>query len=137
MLMSAVNCRRQKMKCVVHSNSQSCRRCQRSGLPCVFVPRANAATLPDYVLSHVGSGDDFKNDVLHRLKTIEDYLGLSAPESAISPAPRVEDGDDHISLESTGSGPLWDAAAVLEKSAPSSVPSSIWSRTTIENLWSW
>lgn len=131
------------MKCVIEDNSDSCCRCQRSGIPCVFVPRANAASLPDSIWTHVGASSNFKGDVLHRLQVIEGYLGLPRSVSAAAPneaaAGKEEDCDEQtLTLtELAGLGPLWDAATVLKKSAPASLPPSIWSRTTVEHLWSW
>lgn len=123
------------MKCVIPDNGDTCRRCQRSGLPCVFLPRANAATLPNHVLSGLNDGD-FKQDVLNRLKIIEDCLGLSG-STEHDLTERAEDVDEAFSPTFNGLGTLWEAASVLEKSAPSYLPSSIWSKNTIQQLWSW
>lgn len=128
------------MKCVAQNDNGSCRRCQRSGTTCVFVPRANAANQLESIMSQVDGDNGFKHDVLRRLNTIENYLGLSATDD-ITPQNDVAavtgNGDAQTSPEPARLGPLWDAAATLAKSAPSSIPSSIWSRSTIENLWSW
>jgi hypothetical protein len=124
------------MKCIIEDSSIDCRRCLRSGLPCIFVPRANAATVPDVVLG-LQEGD-FKADVLRRLKVIEDTLGLAdeAPkmstESVVVDDVESDEGED---LYSAGLGALWDAAVVLQSSAPSSVPQSIWRKSTVKDLW--
>ncbi|KAJ0415156.1 hypothetical protein BJY00DRAFT_305108 [Aspergillus carlsbadensis] len=133
---ACINCRRQKMKCVIENN-ETCRRCRRSGLPCVFVPRANAATLPEDVMAL--QDGDFKRDVLKRLQAIEEKIGLSQaadPTSERIQDPDGEDDEREISPESDGLGTLWDAVAVLQRSAPSSVPPVIWRKATVKDLWS-
>lgn len=131
-----VNCRRQKMKCIIEGND-SCRRCRRSGLPCIFVPRANAATLPDSVAAFTDA--DFKTDVLRRLKVLEDTLGISIPELASSQSTNLDDGElcdgEELSADFSSLGALWEAAEVLQTSAPSSVPRSIWYKGTVKELW--
>ncbi|KAH8697640.1 hypothetical protein BGW36DRAFT_397305 [Talaromyces proteolyticus] len=132
---ACINCRRQKMRCIIEGND-ACRRCRRSGLPCIFVPRANAATLPGAVTDT--KDVDFKTDVLRRLKVIEDSLGISVadgilPESAILDG-GSNDGEE-LSVEFSSLGALWDAAEVLQSSAPSSVPQYIWRKSTIKDLW--
>ena len=73
-----VNCRKQKMKCIASNDVRSCRRCLRTGVPCIFVPRANAATLPEGLLAAAGAGasldEHFKQDVLRRLRVLESAL---------------------------------------------------------------
>lgn len=128
------------MKCIVEDNHESCRRCQSSGLPCVFVARANAASLPEHILTHVGTDENFKEDVLCRIKVIEEYLGLPSTSSAGAPseiAARMEDGGEQMVPEHSGLSALSGAASALEKSAPRPAPPLIWSRSTIEQLWSW
>ena len=129
------------MKCTIEDNSDSCRRCQRSGLPCVFVPRANAASLPESIWAHVGAGSNVRGDVLRRLKVIEDYLGLPASGSVVASneaaAGVEEDSDEQTLTEYAGLGPLWDSATVLKRNAPASLPPAIWSRNIVEQLWSW
>ncbi|KAL2869644.1 uncharacterized protein BJX67DRAFT_370833 [Aspergillus lucknowensis] len=123
------------MKCVIENN-ETCRRCRRSGLPCIFVPRANAATLPENVMALQDS--DFKRDVLNRLRAIEEKIGLSpAADQTSEPIsePRGEREGD-ISSESDSLKTLWEAVAVLKRSAPSSVPPIIWRRGTVKELWS-
>ena len=122
------------MKCIVQGN-EACRRCRRAGLPCIFVPRANAAQLPDLV---TGSLDvQFKKDVLTRLQVIEDSLGLSTQVDASSrtSANTVRAASDEEPLEPRPVGPLWEAIACLQKFTPS-VPATAWQRDTVEGLWS-
>jgi hypothetical protein len=121
------------MKCVPAGNTDTCQRCHRSGLPCVFLPRANAATLPNDVLTGLNDGN-FKEDVLHRLKVIEDTLGISTAEEAELDW-RAEDSDEEFSPDYRSLSGLWGAVEVLEKSAPNSLPSSIWYKSTIKQLW--
>lgn len=135
-----VNCRRQKMKCLVEDDSNECRRCRRSGMPCIFVPRANAATLPEFKNGSREGG--FKTDVLRRLQIIEDTLGLS--EGSNGNLESIDGGNDEgfddeeeTSDEFNSLSALWDAVVVLQ-SAPCSVPRAIWRRHTIRDLWlSW
>jgi hypothetical protein len=99
----------------------------------VFLPRANAATLPNDVLTGLNDGN-FKEDVLHRLKVIEDTLGIyTAGEAELDW--RAEDSDEEFSPDYRSLSGLWGAVEVLEKSAPNSLPSSIWYKSTIKQLW--
>jgi hypothetical protein len=123
-----VNCRKQKMKCIVQGNSESCRRCRRAGLPCVFVPRANAAQLP---LVSEPLDLEFKNNILSRLKIVEDRLGLVGDNSMSF---EMFAGAQEQSPEPTNE-PLWNAILQLQRCSPS-LPSSIWRRDTVESLWS-
>ncbi|GAM42821.1 hypothetical protein TCE0_044f17142 [Talaromyces pinophilus] len=134
---ACINCRRQKMKCLIEDNNDECRRCRRSGLPCIFVPRANAATLPEFK-NHSKDGG-FKTDVLRRLQIIEDALGLS--EASNERLEFVDAGDnegfddeEEASDEFNSLGALWDAVVILQ-SAPCSVPRAVWRRRTVRDLW--
>lgn len=123
------------MKCIIEDNNV-CRRCRRSGLPCIFIPRANAATLPESVMAL--QEDDFKKDVLRRLKIIEDTLGLSAASAPFVESAAPHGGSDNgedLSPEFSSLGALWDAVVVLQRSAPSSVPTSIWRKSMVKVLW--
>ncbi|KAL4877137.1 hypothetical protein BJY04DRAFT_230940 [Aspergillus karnatakaensis] len=129
---ACINCRRQKMKCVIESNAtDECRRCRRAGLPCIFIPRANAATLPDSI-ARLPDGD-FKTDVLRRLSVIEEKLGLSAASNPNSSGTLAS--DDALSPEHSSLGSLWEAVSVLQRSAPTSVPSVVWHKSTVKDLW--
>ncbi|PWY81640.1 hypothetical protein BO94DRAFT_558070 [Aspergillus sclerotioniger CBS 115572] len=118
------------MKCVIESND-TCRRCRRSGLPCIFVPRANAATLPDGIMAT--RDGDFKDDVLRRLRIIEDRLGLSGASRPAVESPPSHNED--ISPDFSGLGALWDAVVILERTAPSWIPGSVWRKSTVKGLW--
>lgn len=140
------------MRCTpIHGRNDTCRRCHRAGLPCVFVPRANAATLPDLLgLGERGqvSDEHFKRDVLDRLRNIEDCLGLtssSKPTTAdsdrshldVGRVPAGSDSEDDDSFGDPTFGPLWEALHVLRRICPSGlVPPSTWRRATIVELWS-
>ncbi|KAG5788685.1 hypothetical protein H9Q69_012241 [Fusarium xylarioides] len=129
---ACINCRKQKMKCVLQGSSEACRRCRRAGLPCVFVPRANAAQLP----SLSGTLDlDFKNNVLSRLKVVEERLSIVSDGDMDFGAVGMFSGVSDQSPEPTPDGPLWNAIVLLQRCSPA-VPSSIWQRDTIESLWS-
>ncbi|KAF4945972.1 hypothetical protein FGADI_11545 [Fusarium gaditjirri] len=129
---ACINCRKQKMKCVLQGSSEACRRCRRAGLPCVFVPRANAAQLP----SLSGTLDlDFKNNVLSRLKIVEERLSIVADADMDFGTVGMFSGVSEQSPEPTPDGPLWNAIVLLQRCSPA-VPPSIWQRDTIESLWS-
>ncbi|KAK2680322.1 Zn(2)-C6 fungal-type DNA-binding domain [Fusarium oxysporum f. sp. vasinfectum] len=129
---ACINCRKQKMKCVLQGSSEACRRCRRAGLPCVFVPRANAAQLP--TLS--GTLDlDFKNNVLSRLKVVEERLSIVTDGDMDFGAVGMFSAVSEQSPEPTPDGPLWNAIVLLQRCSPA-VPPSIWQRDTIESLWS-
>ena len=87
------------MRCVPSDDDpHTCRRCQRTDVPCVFVPRANAATLPSSIaalaaaaaaVTGEGAGSidaRFKSDVLRRLRVLEEYLGLAASSTTSATA---------------------------------------------------
>lgn len=124
------------MKCLIAESNNACRRCQRSGLPCLFLPRANAATLPEELLTGLDdAGGEFKTRVLHRLKVIEDRLGISTLDE-----PKLNNRDDNrevdFSTDYLSLSGLWEAAEMLEKSLPNSIPPLIWRRSIIKDLWS-
>ena len=133
----AVNCRRQKMKCRIdHGNT--CRRCHRSGVPCVFVPRANAAGLPVSLSLLDPSQAEINKTVLRRLKLLEDYLGLPAGDDYpdVDPSLAPLDDDDMDSPAEGPLGALWSASAALEKISPRSVDAVVWRKGTVRQLWS-
>ncbi|KAL6924017.1 hypothetical protein ACHAPO_006555 [Fusarium lateritium] len=125
---ACINCRKQKMKCIVQGNSESCRRCRRAGLPCVFVPRANAAQLP---LVSEPLDSEFKNNVLSRLKIVEERLGLLGDNNM---SLEMFAGVQELSPDPTNE-PLWNAILQLQRCS-SDLPSTIWHRDTVESLWS-
>lgn len=139
MSVNAVNCRKQKMKCRL-DNGNTCRRCHRAGVPCIFVPRANAAGLPGTVSVVDRSQLTMGNDVLQRLKAIEDHLGFGSFAGGSSDTATVsggldgseEDGDD-VDPVSTA---LWEAVRSLRRCCPPTVNPVIWHRKTIKYLWS-
>lgn len=65
------------MKCRIDSGN-TCRRCERAGLPCIFVPRANASAfmVPASMPLAEMASYDVTRDILRRVKIIEDHLGL-------------------------------------------------------------
>ncbi|KKK12039.1 hypothetical protein ARAM_000985 [Aspergillus rambellii] len=129
---ACINCRRQKMKCIIEPNGV-CRRCRRSSLPCIFVPRANAATLPHSIIGL--QEDDFKKDVLRRLDFIEDRLGISGVLGPCVESPAAHGGSEDGEEEFSSLSALWDAVLVLQRSSPSSIPTVIWHKRTVKDLW--
>lgn len=133
-----VNCRKQKMKCIAGTGN-TCRRCQRSGVPCIFVPRANAAGLPSSWPGMNPANVDFNQSVLRRLKVIEDYLGLDGTDehteentvTAVEGVSPANSPNDAAAL-----GRLWGAVACLEKICAGSVNPAIWKQSTVKHLWS-
>ncbi|KAK8048218.1 hypothetical protein PG994_009948 [Apiospora phragmitis] len=129
------------MKCRI-DNGNTCRRCHRSGVPCIFVPRANAAGLPINLGILDPSQAEINKTVMRRLKMIEDYLGLSAPEESCletdPPNGQMEE-DEPETPEDHALSALWMAAAALEKVCPPSIGggagSIIWQRNMIKQLW--
>lgn len=80
--------------------------------------------------------DEFKADVLHRLKVIEERIGLSGAQSSLQDTEVAEDVEHSRDLSpESGLGALWGAVAVLQRSVPQSVPSSIWLRDVVKELW--
>lgn len=146
------------MKCIPASGrNDTCRRCHRAGLSCIFVPRANAATLPALpILSSLNTDlsqdGQFQSNVLQRLRVIEECLGLTASSYASagpvpdSSEPGMDAGDvssplsadnDDSSLSKTPSlAPLWDVITILQESCPSHVPRSVFRKSTVAALWS-
>lgn len=120
------------MKCVIQGSSETCRRCRRAGLPCVFVPRANAAQLP---LVSEPLDLEFKQNVLARLKSLEerfDHVSVGDLDLRVT---GIFSGIPEHSPEPTPEGPLWNAITLLQKCSPVVQP-PIWQRGTVESLWS-
>ncbi|KAL5396088.1 hypothetical protein PMIN02_003451 [Paraphaeosphaeria minitans] len=127
-----INCRKQKMRCIL-GNGQACRRCHRAGLPCIFVPRANAASIAGLLPSDETDAN-FKNNVLQRLQVIEGLLGINAQDLAPEETPRVSEA--RSDAEFNGFDALWDALNILQESCVTmSVPPTVWHRDTVGHLW--
>ncbi|KAG6019695.1 hypothetical protein E4U40_006759 [Claviceps sp. LM458 group G5] len=134
---ACITCRKQKMRCKIDSGS-TCRRCQRLGLPCIFVPRANAPALlvPASLPLSAYQPHDVMNDVLQRVKTIEDHLGLNSPPS-----------QSNLGLEANIDEPmepwhddepldkLWEVSAIIERCAVGHRDAPLWKRSIIRHLW--
>lgn len=133
-----VNCRRQKMKCRIDSGN-ICRRCRRSGNPCIFVPRSNASvpfipgSLPLTDPTHI----EFNSEILRRLQSIEEYIGLSRskPNEAEAGDEIDMNGEDELQEEDSSLNSLWEAVRCLERISPSSIDALIWRRSIIKHLW--
>jgi hypothetical protein len=125
------------MKCRIDSGN-TCRRCERAGLPCIFVPRANAsafmvpASLP---LAEMASYD-VTRDILRRVKAIEDHIGIHDTEKASAAPPAAEcaiEVLDKVRVKD-GTWSLWKTLASLEDCAMSSHNRALWTKSTVENL---
>ncbi|KAH8714562.1 fungal transcriptional regulatory protein [Ilyonectria robusta] len=135
---ACINCRRQKMKCRIDSGN-ICRRCRRSGNPCIFVPRSNASvpfipgSLPLTDPTHI----EFNSEILRRLQSIEEYIGLSRskPNEAEAGDEIDMNGEDELQEEDSSLNSLWEAVRCLERISPSSIDALIWRRSTIKHLW--
>lgn len=126
------------MRCLVEQD-ETCRRCKRANLQCVFVPRANAAGL--WKPTFGGSPETIETEpsgmvmnILRRVKAIEDYIGLS---SCSSPQQDTET-DAAQSLEVSEQDklfePLWRAAACLERCRPGQPGEILWRRDLVKHL---
>ncbi|RMY77269.1 hypothetical protein D0862_13589 [Hortaea werneckii] len=139
-LEDAVACRKQKMKCMPAkaNDGPSCRRCHRMQLPCVYRPRANAASLQDSQLPRASSAAQGVEDVglaqtlFHRVERIEKHLGLSNEDlNATSPS----------TDSTTPVGPARSMAPVLAasvhlKTKATGVPNvKAWDAGIVEHLW--
>jgi hypothetical protein len=130
------------MKCRIDKGNTTCRRCQRSGVPCVFVPRANAALSIDCLQVTDGRQLEFNRSTLRRLEAIEGCLGLSTPEDSGS-TNATDDTDDFGEIAGQQGGskdptlrPLWQAIACLRKMRlGSSVDVAIWRKSILKHLW--
>ncbi|KAH7153436.1 hypothetical protein EDB81DRAFT_648572 [Dactylonectria macrodidyma] len=134
---ACINCRKQKMKCRIDSGS-ICRRCRRSGHPCIFVPRSNASvpfapeSLPLTNPTHI----EFNSEVLRRLQTIEDYLGLSISKpDEERPIYEIDNAAEESQEEDSSLTSLWEAVRCLERISTGSIDTAIWRRSTIKQLW--
>ncbi|KAG5952883.1 hypothetical protein E4U53_007643 [Claviceps sorghi] len=134
---ACINCRRQKMKCRIDAGS-TCRRCQRAGLPCIFVPRANASALlvPASLPLSGYQSPDVTSDILQRVKAIEDHLGLNSSPSHSHPGLEakadepVEPWHDDEPLDK-----LWEVSAIIERCSLGHRDPSLWKRSNIRHLW--
>ncbi|KAL2886144.1 C6 finger domain-containing protein [Ceratocystis lukuohia] len=124
-------------------NGESCRRCSKAGVPCVFVPRANASYLRDLIVSSDSRDSDqvsFNRSVESRLKRIEDYLGLADGLPPPSP-PSVQASEVNVSADAPSSpdsdvfSALWPAVLALKKACTVNVSARIWDRGVIKALW--
>jgi hypothetical protein len=84
---------------------------------------------------------NFKRDVLSRLQAIEERIGLTqtaVPTSGCTQEPEGENDGRDASPESESDGleTLWEAVAVLQRSAPNNVPPVVWRKGTVKDLWS-
>ncbi|KAL5596639.1 hypothetical protein BROUX41_006664 [Berkeleyomyces rouxiae] len=139
---ACLNCRKQKMKCRI-DNGETCRRCFKAGVPCVFVPRANASYLRDLIASSESREPDqtsFNRSVEFRLKRIEDYLGL-LDDLAVNSPPSAQESDVAAPTDIPSSPDndvfcaLWPAVMTLKKSCNTNVSACIWDRGIIKTLW--
>ncbi|UNI22264.1 hypothetical protein JDV02_008167 [Purpureocillium takamizusanense] len=134
---ACINCRRQKMKCRL-DNGTTCRRCQRAGLPCIFVPRANAsafmvpASLP---LAELTGSSEVTKDLLRRVQAIEDHLGLPVTEIGQRISHEVASDKSHSNDQDVAFASLWEAVACLERCTPGPRDAALWSRSRVKYLW--
>ncbi|KAI1846127.1 hypothetical protein JX265_010504 [Neoarthrinium moseri] len=132
---ACINCRRQKMKCI-SDNGSKCRRCQRNDVACIYVPRANAAVLPGTSIDLANAGSF--NDVLQRLKTIEEYLGFTRSQEPeqMDTGLASDESSDEAEPASSALAILWTALEPLKRLCPKPSGSNIWRRSTVKHLWS-
>ncbi|KAK4862421.1 hypothetical protein LT330_002554 [Penicillium expansum] len=133
------------MKCEV-SGPPPCRRCRHTRAACVFKPRANASAVHELMEMQqeqaFGSPPVIPDHqaILNRLARIEAALGIT--EDPQDP----EDPEDEVSL-SHGASPeeeidavpldgVWTALAHLRVITRPPPNDSVWSRSTVQQLWS-
>ncbi|KAH6691379.1 hypothetical protein F5X68DRAFT_259455 [Plectosphaerella plurivora] len=132
------------MKCRIDRGS-SCRRCLRSGVQCVFVPRANAAASHNDPVNGLTErdrpvGTAFAARVLRRLSRLESHLGLSDLEDDVEQDVTVDITDRDETTEPSGPrdstlSPLWPAIEVLRRSCSDHSDPKIWEEPLIKHLW--
>ena len=81
---------------------------------------------------------NFKNDVIRRLQTIEALLGIENQETIQEDVMNIEENAPSTTpTEFSGFAALWAALNVLQESCDTiSVPSTVWDRITVGDLWS-
>ncbi|KAJ6781653.1 hypothetical protein PWT90_01403 [Aphanocladium album] len=140
---ACINCRRQKMKCRIDSGN-TCRRCERAGLPCIFVPRANASAfmVPASMPLAEMASYDVTRDILRRVKIIEDHLGLPSSgkvdEVEAKPVITPVSHDAPSQADAPAGGQLqhlWDAVASLERCTTGARDAVLWNKNIIQYLW--
>lgn len=142
------------MKCRI-DKGDVCRRCHRAGVPCIFVPRANAAGLPGSIALVDRSQAELNREILRRLQALEEQAGFSpSVASAETPVlarpflhrnahPKVvshgpeddehdEDGD--APPESEELATIYAGVESLRRCCRGPLDPAIWRRSTIRYL---
>ncbi|KFZ10776.1 hypothetical protein V501_05048 [Pseudogymnoascus sp. VKM F-4519 (FW-2642)] len=136
MTKACVKCRGLKLKCKV-DQGPSCRRCLRTGVPCVFRPRANASSTRE-VLPSEGSPNAVRwtsqtlHSVLNRLDIIESRLDL---DSATGSIVEQEQNMPQIDTRDPALSEVWNAATQLRQKTHHPVNEKIWLPANIQQLW--
>ncbi|KAJ6436912.1 fungal transcriptional regulatory protein [Purpureocillium lavendulum] len=110
----------------------------RAGLPCIFVPRANApafvvpASMP---LDELTGSSEVTKDLLRRVQAIEDHLGLSVTEVGHRVAHEVICDKTQPLDQDAAFASLWEAAACLERCTPGPRDAALWARSRVKYLW--
>ncbi|EGY15306.1 uncharacterized protein VDAG_06160 [Verticillium dahliae VdLs.17] len=137
---ACVNCRRQKMKCRI-DEGPSCRRCLRTGVSCVFVPRANAAAYTEGYTpgdaSHRSERSSQLNEsILRRLQRLEDHVGLTAlGENSLHNETQSGTMLESPEPEDSSLRPLRPAIQVLKNTCSAGTTSPLWEEPLIKRLW--
>lgn len=124
------------MKCKPNDDGKPCERCRRSGAPCIFVPRANAA-IPTLSPSLHESSQEFSADILERLERVEVFLGFRGAgidADAITNSAISGVGPDNHRLDDTNAH-LRTTINQLRAVAPHSVNTTIWQGSVVNGLW--
>lgn len=130
------------MKCRMDSGN-TCRRCERAGLPCIFVPRANASAfmVPASMPLAEMASYDVTRDILRRVKIIEDHLGLATAgktEDVDAKSAATPSEEPPAEPDTPGDGQLqhiWDAVASLERCTTGHRDPVLWNKGIIKYLW--
>ncbi|RMZ10756.1 hypothetical protein D0860_03697 [Hortaea werneckii] len=139
-LENAVACRKQKMKCMPAKpdDGPSCRRCRRMQLPCVYRPRANAASLQDVQLPSLSSAAQGVQDVgfvqtlIHRVERIEKHLRL--PSEDLNATSHSTDSTSPVGPNHS-LAPVLAASVHLKRKAAGVPNANAWNAGIVEQLW--
>ncbi|KAH7311447.1 hypothetical protein B0I35DRAFT_438100 [Stachybotrys elegans] len=133
------------MKCRIDDGRSACRRCSRTGVQCIFVPRANAASW-NLDLAVLASSElrinseaqqHINNAVLRRLKRLEDHLGLAdIDELFLAGACHTSSGPENEPVEDPALKTLSFSIQALKACCSSSTNPEIWADSLVLRLWS-
>lgn len=128
------------MKCRI-DEGPSCRRCLRTGVSCVFVPRANAAAYtegytPGDASHRSERSSQLSESILRRLQRLEDHVGLTAlGENSLHNGTQSGTMLESPEPEDSSLRPLRPAIQVLKNTCSAGTTSPLWEEPLIKRLW--